>query len=65
MMINHFQHLELYEGEKFGLQLVLRGASEWLRSILMTTAAADVGILLLVIYGNLPGHEIEHQRMGP
>ena len=26
MMVNHFQHLERYEGEAFGLQLVLRGA---------------------------------------
>ena len=26
MMINHFQHLERYEGETFGLDLVLRGA---------------------------------------
>ena len=36
MMINHFQHLERYEGETFGLELVLRGARERLRPILMT-----------------------------
>ena len=33
MMINHFQHLERYEGEPFGVDLVLRGARNgWRRS---------------------------------
>jgi CzcA family heavy metal efflux pump len=59
MMINHFQYLERYEGEKSGLQLVLRGAGERLRPIVMTAATAGLAILPLVIYGNLPGHEIE------
>ncbi len=59
MMVNHFQHLERYEGEQFGLQLVLRGAGERLRPIVMTAATAGLAILPLVIYGNLPGHEIE------
>ncbi|MGE0226039.1 MAG: efflux RND transporter permease subunit [Acetobacteraceae bacterium] len=60
MMINHFQHLERSENEPFGLDLVLRGARERLTPILMTTGAAGLAILPLVIYGNLPGHEIEH-----
>jgi CzcA family heavy metal efflux pump len=60
IMINHFQHLERYEGEAFGLSLVLRGAGERLRPILMTTGAAGLAILPLIIFGNLPGHEIEH-----
>jgi CzcA family heavy metal efflux pump len=60
IMINHFQHLERYEGEAFGIQLVLRGASERLRPILMTTGAAGFAILPLVIFGDLPGHEIEY-----
>ena len=59
IMINHFQHLERHEGEAFGLGLVLRGASERLRPILMTTGAAGLAILPLVIFGDLPGHEIE------
>jgi CzcA family heavy metal efflux pump len=59
IMVNHFQHLERYEGEAFGLGLVLRGASERLRPILMTTGAAGLAILPLIIFGNLPGHEIE------
>ena len=40
--------------------LVLRGASERLRPILMTTGAAGLAILPLIIFGNLPGHEIEY-----
>ena len=60
MMINHFQHLERFEGEIFGPSLVLRGARERLRPILMTTGATALAILPLVIYGNLPGHEIEY-----
>jgi CzcA family heavy metal efflux pump len=60
LMINHFQHLERYENEVFGLNLVLRGARERLRPILMTTGATAFAIMPLVIYGNLPGHEIEY-----
>src|SRR5262245_4292778 len=60
IMINHFQHLERHEGEPFGMPLVLRGASERLRPILMTTGAAGLAILPLVIFGDLPGHEIEY-----
>ncbi|MBI3780625.1 MAG: efflux RND transporter permease subunit [candidate division NC10 bacterium] len=60
MMINHFQHLERYEGEAFGPALVLRGARERLSPILMTTLATALALVPLVIAGNLPGHEIEH-----
>jgi Cu/Ag efflux pump CusA len=59
-MINHFQYLERHEGAPFGMGLVLRGASERLRPILMTTGAAAFAILPLIIFGNLPGHEIEY-----
>jgi CzcA family heavy metal efflux pump len=60
LMINHFQHLEQYEGETFGRGLVLRGARERLAPILMTTLAAGLAILPLVVAGDVPGHEIEH-----
>ena len=60
MMICHFQHLEVHENEPFGLALVLRGARERLSPILMTAGAAGMAILPLVVYGNLPGHEIEY-----
>jgi Cu/Ag efflux pump CusA len=60
LMINHFQHLERYEGETFGRKLVLRGARERVSPILMTTLATGLAIVPLVAAGNLPGHEIEH-----
>jgi Cu/Ag efflux pump CusA len=59
LLINHFQHLERYEGETFGPELVLRGARERLSPILMTALATGLAVVPLVIAGNLPGHEIE------
>ncbi|HSL32922.1 MAG TPA: efflux RND transporter permease subunit, partial [Candidatus Limnocylindrales bacterium] len=60
MMINHFQHLERYEGEPFGPGLVVRGAKERLSPILMTALATGLALVPLAIVGDLPGHEIEH-----
>jgi CzcA family heavy metal efflux pump len=60
LMINHFQHLEREEGEPFGPGLVLRGAKERLAPILMTSLAAGLALVPLVVAGDLPGHEIEH-----
>jgi CzcA family heavy metal efflux pump len=60
MMINHFQHLERYEGERFGPELVIRGARERLSPILMTALATGLAVVPLVIAGDLPGAEIEH-----
>lgn len=60
MMITHFQHLERFEGEPFGVGLVLRGARERLRPILMTAAATGLALLPLAISGDKPGQEIEH-----
>ena len=60
MMINHFQHLERFEGETFGVELVLRGARDRLSPILMTALATGLALVPLAIVGDLPGHEIEH-----
>ena len=59
MMINHYQHLELYEGVPFGPQLVLRGAQERLAPILMTALSTGLALVPLVAAGNIAGHEIE------
>jgi Cu/Ag efflux pump CusA len=60
MLINHYQHLQRYEGEAFGVPLIIRGARERLSPILMTALATGLALVPLVIAGDLPGHEIEH-----
>ncbi len=60
MLINHYQHLEKYEGEVFGPHLALRGAVERLSPILMTALATGLALVPLIVSGNIPGHEIEY-----
>ncbi|MEJ2205198.1 MAG: efflux RND transporter permease subunit [Gemmatimonadota bacterium] len=60
LMINHFQHLEEFEGETFGVALVLRGARERLAPILMTAMTTGLALTPLVFVGPIPGNEIEH-----
>ncbi|MEY2443178.1 MAG: hypothetical protein QOJ46_2604 [bacterium] len=60
LMLSHFQHLEREEGEVFGPELVLRGATERLAPILMTASATALALVPLVIAGPISGHEIEY-----
>lgn len=60
LLISHFQHLEREEGEPFGPQLVIRGATERLSPILMTALATALALVPLVVFGNRPGQEIEN-----
>jgi Cu/Ag efflux pump CusA len=60
LLINHAQHLEREEGERFGAELVLRAARERLAPILMTSLATGLALVPLVILGERPGQEIEH-----
>jgi Cu/Ag efflux pump CusA len=60
MLINHYQHLEHYEGETFGLELAVRGAVERLSPIMMTALATGLALVPLVIAGDIPGAEIEY-----
>ena len=60
MLVSHYRHLELEEGEAFGPALVLRGSEERLAPILMTALATGLALVPLVVGGNLPGHEIEY-----
>src|SRR5512143_1947291 len=60
MLINHYQHLERYEGMEFGPELALRGARERLSPILMTALATGLALVPLIITGDIPGHEIEY-----
>ncbi|UUO04559.1 efflux RND transporter permease subunit [Blastopirellula sp. J2-11] len=60
MLVSHYRHLQLEEGEPFGLNLVVRGAEERLLPILMTVLTTSLALLPLAISGNKPGHEIEY-----
>jgi CzcA family heavy metal efflux pump len=60
LLLQHYRHLEQVEGEPFGAGLVLRGASERLSPILMTTLCTGLALLPLIVPGSIPGHEIEH-----
>ena len=57
-LTRHFQHLEQDEGEEFGAELVLRGARERLAPILMTALIVGLGLLPLVIAGDVAGIEV-------
>jgi Cu/Ag efflux pump CusA len=56
--MRHFQHLERYEGEVFGPELVQRGAHERLAPVLTTASALAVLALVFVVLGSLPGLEM-------
>ena len=59
MLIERYRHLLHVEHEPFGPQLVLRGASERLSPILMTSLCAALALLPLIVPGSIPGHEVE------
>ncbi|MEK7405808.1 MAG: efflux RND transporter permease subunit, partial [Acidobacteriota bacterium] len=60
MLVSHWRHLEGEEGQRFGRELVIRGAEERLAPILMTALATALALLPIALGGNKPGHEIEH-----
>jgi Cu/Ag efflux pump CusA len=60
MLVSHYRHLEVEEGEKPGMDLVVRGSLERLSPILMTGLATGLALLPIAVGGNRPGHEIEH-----
>ncbi len=60
MLISHYKHLEVEEGQEFGIALIVRGAKERLAPILMTAMTTALALLAIVVGGNRPGQEIEH-----
>ena len=58
LLVHHCQHLERFEGEPFGPDLVIRAAKERLAPILMTTAATGLALIPLVVQGDISGQEI-------
>ena len=59
MMISHYEHLVAVEGQEWGIATAIRGASERLVPIVMTSLVTALGLLPLAIGRNAPGREIE------
>jgi CzcA family heavy metal efflux pump len=59
LLLEHYRHLEEHEGEPFGVGLIMRGASERLSPILMTSLATGLALVPLIATGSIPGQEIE------
>ena len=53
-----FQRIEQPEGIAFGPELVLQGARERLAPIVTTTLITALAVFPLVLFGDIPGHEI-------
>lgn len=59
LLVSHYKHLEEQEGLTFGPALVLQGAEERLRPILMTALATGLALVPTILGGVRPGTEIE------
>ena len=59
MLVSHFEHLIEAEGETWGLEAAVRGASERLAPVLMTAIVTALGLLPLALGSGDPGREIE------
>ncbi len=60
LKISHYINLALYENERFGRDLVVRGSLERLTPVLMTALSAGLALTPLLIGADLPGREILH-----
>ena len=60
LKISHYINLALFEGEKFGRDLIVRGSLERLSPVLMTALAAGLALVPLLFGAGEPGREILH-----
>lgn len=60
MLVSHYQHLLKFEAMSFGRALVVRGTVERLSPIVMTALCTGLALVPLAMWGDRPGHEIEH-----
>lgn len=61
MLVSHYQHLVVDEGEEWNAETAIRGAQERLPSILITALVTALAMLPIALNSDSPGREI----MGP
>jgi Cu/Ag efflux pump CusA len=57
-LINHYQHLEMEKGQRFGSELILRGSGERVAPTVMTTLTTVLALLPFMFLGNIAGLEV-------
>jgi HME family heavy-metal exporter len=60
LKVSHYINLVLFEGERFGPALVVRGSLERLSPVLMTALCAGLALVPLLTGAGEPGREILH-----
>jgi heavy-metal exporter, HME family len=60
LKVSHYINLALFEGERFGRDLVVRGSLERLTPVLMTALSASLALIPLLFAAGAPGSEILH-----
>jgi HME family heavy-metal exporter len=60
LKVSHYINLALFEGERFGPALVMRGSLERLSPVLMTALCAGLALVPLLFGAGEPGREILH-----
>ncbi|MFZ6819765.1 efflux RND transporter permease subunit [Undibacterium sp. Ji22W] len=60
LKISHYINLCLFEGERFGKPMIIRGSLERLTPVLMTALVAAFALVPLLISADAPGKEILH-----